>query len=59
LEATGQTVTPQVIESGIAITDVTVIDMTGAPPRPHMTLVVQNDRIVRLAPATDVQWALV
>src|SRR6202789_323080 len=34
--------------SAIAITHVTVIDTTGAPPKPDMTVVVQDQRIVDL-----------
>jgi hypothetical protein len=38
-------------ESSIAITDVTVIDATGAPPRPRMTVTIDGERIVAIAPA--------
>ena len=34
----------------LAITDVTLIDGTGAPARPHMTVRVENGRIVAIAP---------
>jgi hypothetical protein len=33
-----------------AIRDVTVIDGTGAPPRPHSTIVVRGDRILSIGP---------
>jgi imidazolonepropionase-like amidohydrolase len=35
----------------LAITHVTVIDMTGAPPRPDMTVVVVGDRISGIGPS--------
>jgi imidazolonepropionase-like amidohydrolase len=35
----------------LAITDVTLIDGTGAPARAHMTVRVENGRIVEIAPA--------
>ncbi len=34
-----------------AITDVTLIDGTGAPPRSHVTVVVESGRIARIQPA--------
>jgi imidazolonepropionase-like amidohydrolase len=34
--------------SAVAITHVTVIDTTGAPPQPDMTVIVKNQRIVEL-----------
>jgi imidazolonepropionase-like amidohydrolase len=37
--------------ASLAITDVTLIDGTGAPPRTHMTVRVENGRIVEIAPA--------
>jgi hypothetical protein len=36
----------------IAITDVTVIDATGAPPLPHMMVMIQDDRIVEIRPVS-------
>ncbi len=41
---------PQVL----AVTHVTVIDMTGAPPRPDATVIVEVGRIVRVGPAPEV-----
>ena len=38
----------------LAVTHVTVIDMTGAPPRPGMTVVVANGRIVAVGPIDSV-----
>jgi imidazolonepropionase-like amidohydrolase len=38
-------------EPPIVIADVTVIDATGAPPRPHMTVVVESERIGEIRPA--------
>ena len=35
----------------LAITGVTVIDATGAPPAPGMTVIIEGDRIVAVAPA--------
>jgi Amidohydrolase family len=37
--------------SVLAITHVTVIDATGAPPRHDMTVVIRGERIVRVAPS--------
>ena len=37
----------------LAITHVTVIDTTGGPARPDMTVVVEGDRIARVAPAAS------
>jgi imidazolonepropionase-like amidohydrolase len=37
--------------SMIAITDVTVIDATGAPPLPHMTVMIEEERIARIRPS--------
>ncbi len=37
-------------DSTIAITDVTVIDATGAPPLPHMTVVIEGERISEIRP---------
>jgi imidazolonepropionase-like amidohydrolase len=39
----------------VAVTDVTVIDGTGAPPRPHLTVIIDNDRIADIAPADSQQ----
>lgn len=39
----------------LAILHVTVIDMTGAPPRPDHTVLVRGERIVRVAPANEVE----
>lgn len=38
-------------ENAIAINNVTVIDGTGAPPRPNMTVLIRAGRIVALFPA--------
>ncbi len=35
----------------LAIEDVTVIDATGAPPRPHATVVVEDGRVLSVGPA--------
>jgi imidazolonepropionase-like amidohydrolase len=40
--------------TGTAIVDVTVIDMTGAAAKPHMTVLVEGDRIVRIEPAEGI-----
>jgi imidazolonepropionase-like amidohydrolase len=40
--------------AAFAITHVTVIDMSGAPPKPEMTVVISGDRIVAIGP-TDRQ----
>jgi imidazolonepropionase-like amidohydrolase len=37
--------------ASLAVTDVTLIDGTGAPARAHMTVRVENGRIVEIAPA--------
>jgi hypothetical protein len=39
-------------DAPIAITDVTVIDATGAPPRPRMTVVIEGDRIAEIRPSS-------
>jgi imidazolonepropionase-like amidohydrolase/ketosteroid isomerase-like protein len=39
----------------LAIVHVTVIEMTGAPPQPDRTVLVLGDRIVRVAPAGEVE----
>lgn len=39
----------------LAITDVTVIDATGAPARPGMTVLIENDRIRAVGPAEAVE----
>ena len=41
----GLTGRPQMPNSSLAITDVTVIDMTGAPPRTGMTVVITSNQI--------------
>jgi len=41
----------------LAITHVTVIDATGAAPRGDMTVVVENNRIVLIAPANTLSFA--
>ena len=38
----------------LVIRDVTVIDCTGAPPQPAMTVVIRNGRIAQLAKTTEV-----
>ena len=38
----------------IALTDVTVIDGTGAPAKQHQTIIIQNDRITAMGSAKDV-----
>jgi hypothetical protein len=45
---------PVMQQSSLAFTHVTVIDMTGAPPKPEMTVVVTGNRITvaRVAPST-------
>src|SRR5215216_4992383 len=43
-----QTATP----SMTVITDVTVLDATGAPPLPHMTVVIEGERIVEIRPSS-------
>ena len=45
LRALAQSAVP---EMTIAITDVTVIDATGAPPRPTTTVVIEGDRIAEI-----------
>jgi manganese oxidase len=37
----------------LALTNVTVIDGTGSPPRPRMTVLVRGDRIAGVFPATE------
>jgi uncharacterized protein (TIGR02246 family) len=39
------------LQQSVVIRDVTVIDGTGAPPRPHMTVVTQGNRISRMESA--------
>ena len=41
--------------SAVAITHVTVIDMTGAPPKPDMTVIVKDQRIVELGKSDAVR----
>ncbi len=38
----------------LAITNVTLIDMTGAPPRADMTVVTERDRIALIAPSSTI-----
>ncbi len=38
----------------LAISDVTVIDATGAPAEPHMTVIITGDRITRIAKTREV-----
>ena len=45
LRALAQSAVPQMT---IAITDVTLIDATGAPPRPKTTVVIEGDRIAEI-----------
>lgn len=40
---------PKVAQNILAISDVTVIDATGAPAKPHMTVIIQGDGISRIA----------
>ena len=42
-------------DSMIAIADVTMIDTTGAPPRPHTTVVIEGNRIAEIRPAETAQ----
>ncbi|HEU4539433.1 MAG TPA: amidohydrolase family protein, partial [Polyangiaceae bacterium] len=39
----------------LAIEDVTVIDATGAPPRPHATVLVEDGRVVAVGPASELR----
>ena len=39
----------------IAIADVTMIDATGAPPRPHTTVVIEGNRIAAIRPTETAQ----
>src|SRR5271170_5749162 len=41
--------------SAVAITHITVIDTTGAPPQPDMTVIVKDQRIVELGMSNTVQ----
>lgn len=41
--------------TSLAFTHVTVIDMTGAPPKPDMTVVINGDRITSLGPTGRVR----
>ena len=47
--------TAQQLPSTLAFTHVTVIDMTGAPPKSDMTVVVAGDRITDLGPSGQVR----
>jgi Amidohydrolase family len=40
------------LDAAFAITDVTLIDATGAPPRPQTTVVIEGDRIAEIRPAS-------
>src|SRR5579871_6485426 len=39
----------------LALTGVTVIDATGRPPQPAMTVLISNGRIARMAPANAIK----
>lgn len=41
--------------AALAFTHTTIIDATGAPPRPDMTILVEGDRIARIGPSTAVK----
>jgi hypothetical protein len=45
----------QAQESSLTMTHVTVIDMTGAPPKPDRTVVISGNRIVRIGNAKRIQ----
>jgi len=45
--------TPQ--SNSLVLTHVTLIDMTGAPPRPDMTIVISGERITALGPSSVTQ----
>ena len=47
----GPTVRPQTPSSSLAITNVTVIDITGAPPRAGLTVVINSNRIKTIGKA--------
>ncbi|HJX93807.1 MAG TPA: hypothetical protein VJ372_25145 [Pyrinomonadaceae bacterium] len=51
----GLTVRAQTLNSSLAITNVTVIDMTGAPPRAGMTVVITSNRIKTISKAGHVR----
>jgi imidazolonepropionase-like amidohydrolase len=38
----------------LAISDVTIIDATGAPAKPHMTVIITGDRITKIAKTGEV-----
>jgi imidazolonepropionase-like amidohydrolase len=38
----------------LVLTDVTVIDMTGAPPQPNMTVVITGNRIAALGKSSEI-----
>src|SRR5262245_26020799 len=44
-----------VTEPAVALTNVTVIDGTGAAPKPNQTIVIQNGRITDVGPASSVK----
>ena len=43
-----------VAQNTLVISDVTVIDATGAPAKPHMTVIITGDRITRIAKTSEV-----
>jgi imidazolonepropionase-like amidohydrolase len=43
------------VSATVVITDVTVIDATGAPPLPHTTVVIEGERITEIRPASTAQ----
>ena len=49
LAAATSFIAPALAANPLAITHVTIIDCTGAPPRPNMTVVVDRGRIVDVA----------
>ena len=51
----GPTLRPQTPNSSLAITNVTVIDMTGAPPRAGLTVVITSNRIKTIGKAGHVR----
>ncbi|NMO20441.1 amidohydrolase family protein [Pyxidicoccus fallax] len=46
---------PVLPDADYALTHVTVIDATGGPPRPDMTVLIRDERIVELRPSKDVE----
>jgi imidazolonepropionase-like amidohydrolase len=45
---------PKLEQKVLAITDVTVIDATGAPAKPNMTVIITGDRITKIAKTGEV-----